>query len=272
MNFAQLPAIKEWVASWRLLAQSKAYLVMSAVLDALFFMAYGFLTAPILDKLTTHIIIIGSLAAEQLRVPAGRMRPAVIDLIFQPPVSQYTYQFLGLLVLLGLVVFVLFCLVQGTNWRFASWLTHRKLGWRQHLLQFARVNLFWFVLYAVWYCIDAVLDLRRIAIEKATGEPSAATGIAWTAVLVLLVYFAVISYPELSIRKGFLLGIRKATTMVPAAIILIAHFLAGNLVVRLIGKVNPAAMFIIGVVVLLLLIAWVRLYITLVVRRAAHGI
>ncbi len=258
----------EWVASWKLLSRNILTVFAGGFLDVLFFISLGFLTAPVFDKLTEHVIIIGSLVSAQMQAAAGRARPAIIDALFQEPVSGYTWQFFGLLLLLAAVVFVLFWLFQGTAWWLAHGIAGKRHKWRQFLVSFGKVTSVWFLLYVVWYAIDLVLDLRGLLVEKATGQPAAGAGIVMFVILSLLVYFALLSCALLSVRKSLSVGARRVLGILPAMIVVLAHFLAGNFVVRLLGQLHSAVMFVGGVVLLVALLAWTRVYIARVVPRA----
>lgn len=266
MDIARIVVVREWIASWKALAQHGLYVVASGLMDFLFLFSFGFLTRPVFDKLTEHVIIIGTLVSEQMRVPAGRVRPAVIDALFLDPARGYTLQFLGLLVVLAVVVFVLFCVFQGLAWWFATSVAGKKTHWRVFLLQFARINMFWFGLYAVWYVVDAILDLRRLVVEKALGQSALASNTVLLVVLVVLVYLAMLSYPLLGIRKAVLLGTHRAQTMLPAFILIVVQMLAGNFLVQWVAQVSKLALFILGTVLLVVLLAWSRLYLARLVR------
>lgn len=266
MSFVKLPFIAEWLTAWALLWRNKGVAIASILVDVVFFIAFGLLTRPVFDKLTEHVIIIGSLVSAQLQAPAGRVRPAVVDTLFQEPVRHYTLQFLGLLAVLAVAVFVLFWLLQGLNWWLAVSLAGGKLPWKKFALGFARVNALWFALFAAWYALDMVFDLRRLVIEKALGQPAGIANAVLSVVLVLIAYFALLSYPSLSVRKAFVSGFRRIAVVVPAFLLVIAHFLAGNLVVNLLAQVNATLMFVLGALILFALFAWARVYIARLVH------
>jgi hypothetical protein len=272
MSLTKLVAVREWVSAWKTVWQQKTFALASALLDLVFLISFGFLTAPVLGKLQQHVIIIGSLVSRQLQVPAGRARPAVIDTLFQPPASAYVWQFLGLLLVLALIMFLLYSIVQGLNWWLALGAAGHAKDWKQFLLGFARVNTLWFVLVLLWFCIDTVLDLRRLLVEKATGVAAGGAGTVASVVLLIILYFALASYPLLSARKAFRLGVRKAKVLVPAGVIIAAHFFAGNSIVRWLQGINTTLMFLVGAVLLFALLAWARVYIARVVAGEAHGV
>ncbi len=261
--------VKEWIIAWKAVWARGWYLPFSAVLDLLFLVLYGFMTSPVFDKLTEHIIVIGALVSEQMSV-ADRARPAVIDALFQEPVSKYTWQFLGLLVLLAIVVFVLYCIIQGVAWLIAGKLVNSKMHWRQYLLCFIRINLVWAGLYFLWQCIDTLLSLRNLVVEKITGQPVISTDVFMIFLLVILFYFALVSYPLLAIKKAFLVGTKKLFFIIPAMIVVVLQFFIANYVVKKLGEISPKFGFIIGVIIVLLLLGWSRAYITFVVRRTAN--
>lgn len=266
MKFAKIKAIREWMLAWKALAANGWYVLACALLDIAFFVAYGFIRAPLFENLTNHVIVVGTLLTQKMSSVADRTRPAIIDALFQPPVLRYTLQFIGLLAVLALVIFVLYCIFQGVAWYLAGKLDKSKMHWRVFLTHFARINLLWFGFYFLWQCVSMVFDLRRVAIEKATSQPAPEAGIALMVVLAVLVYFAIISYPSLSIRKAFSMGTRRLY-LLAAGFIVLLQFFVGNLVVTQIARFNPKLSFIVGVILMLVLISWSRAYATFVVRR-----
>lgn len=264
MNLAKLTVVKEWLASWKSLRKNPLYLLSSGLIDIVFFITFGLLTAPIFDKLTQHVIIIGSLVSELMRAPAGRARPAVVDALFMEPVKQFTWQFFGLLLLLAVTIFVLYCILHGFCWFMAIYLAGKKTSWKKHMIGFARVNLLWFGLFVAWFATDAIFDLRRLVVEKASGQPDMTSAVVLYVVLLAIIYLALLSYPSLSIKSAFS---RNITAAFPAIVLVIIHFLAGNLVVTWLGQLNQTLMFVAGAIILFVLMAWARLYIARSVKR-----
>jgi len=267
MNLAQLPVIKEWVLSWLLLSRNKIVVLASVLVDMLFFFLYGLMTRPIFANLTNHTIIIGSLVSQELRVAAGRARPAVVDLLLQEPTKHFTMQFLGLLLVLAVVVFVIYSVFQGINWWMAASITKKTMHWRDYLLKFAKINILWFVLFSIWYCFDAIFDLRRLVIEKSLNQPAAGASIVLNIILGVIIYFVLVSYPLLSAKKSFSKGFRNLKTIIPALILVVIHFVVGSVILQWLIKINAAVMFIVGILILFVLFAWARTYISLIVER-----
>jgi hypothetical protein len=268
MKLNKIKVIREWISAWKAIWANSWYLPASAALDLVFLTLYGFMTAPFFASLTEHVMVIGTLLSEQMREVAGRARPAIIDALFQPPVSRYTWQFFGLLVILAVAVFLIYCVFQGIAWHIAGKVSGSKAHWRQYLLGFARINLLWGALYFLWQCISTMVELRRIAIEKMTNLPAPESGIFMSVLLVVLVYFALASYPILSIKKAFSAGIHRISVLVPAMLIAGAQLYAGDFLVRRLTAVNVKLAFIVSVIVFLVLLAFTRAYVTFVVRRA----
>ena len=291
---AELPLIKEWTHSWLVLARNKGYVLASALLDIVFFFLVGmpfiydwfsaavhsfniislprpgFIPALFFEQLQNHIGIIFKLTAEQMRAAAGRARPAVLDTLFQPPVSAYTWQFLGMLVLVVLFVFLLFSIIQGLAWWMATNAAGKHSSARSYVLKFAKLNLLWFGLYFLWQCLDNLFDLRDVVIEQASGSPSFTSDIVFSIILLAIVYAALLSYPVLSARTAVKTGTRKLYVLLPAVLIMGVHLLAGNAIVKWLAPLSAPVAFVLGAVILLVLLAWARVYITLVMKRATH--
>jgi hypothetical protein len=293
---SQLPLIKEWTLSWLVLARNKGYVLASALLDIVFlflagmpfiydwFSAFvhsfniislprpGFIPALFFDQLQNHIGIIFKLTAEQMHEAAGRARPAVLDTLFQPPVSAYTWQFLGMFVLVVFFVFLLFSIIQGLAWWMATNAAGTRSNARSFVLRFAKLNLLWFALYFLWQCLDNLFDLRDVVIEKASGSPSFTGDIVFSVILVALVYFALLSYPVLSARTALKTGTRKLYVLLPAVLFMAVHVLAGNAVVKWLAPLSAPVAFVLGAVILLVLLAWTRVYVALVMKRVMHSV
>jgi hypothetical protein len=265
MNFAKNSVVRNWIESWKVLWLQKWYPLVSGIIDLFFLVAFGFFTGPVFDALSRHIIIIGSLVSGALQTPAGRARPAVMGVLFQEPARQFTMQFLGLLAVLGVVVFVLYCLFQGLNWYLAKTLIGKPGKWRTFLLRFTKINVLWFLLYAIWYVVDAVFDLRRLAIEKATGQTASGAGIALLAVIAIMIYFALVSYPLMSVRAGFVLGIRRFAVLVPAFVLIAVQFLAANRLLAWLAPISRTTVFVLGAIFLFVLFAWTRVFVLKIV-------
>lgn len=270
MKMRKTSVFNEWLFAWKLIWKKEWYVPASAVLDVLFLVLYGFMTSQLFDKLTEHVIVIGTLLTEQMRAVADRTRPAVIDALFQPPVSKYTWQFVALLVILAIVIFVLFCVFQGLAWFVAARLTGLRMHWRKYLLVFARISLLWAGLYFFWQVADTVLNLRRIAVEKITGQVISGSGVVMPVLLAILVYFAIVSYALLGIKNAFVVGTKKIMVLLPAVVIVCLQFFICNYLLTRLAEISPKLSFIITVIVLLVLLAWTRAYATFVVRWVAH--
>jgi hypothetical protein len=264
MNWTKYAPVREWIGAWKAVFSAKWYLPFSAALDLAFFVLYGFMTAPLLSLLSDHTIAIGMLLSGQMRAAEGGARPAVISVLFNPPVSKYVLQFIILLVVLALAVFLLYCMLQGLAWRIAGMLSGLKMHWRAFLLHFARINLLWFGLYCLWHCVSMALELRGIFIGAGRTPPGAVMYV----LLGLAAYFAVVSYPLLSIKKAFVSGARNALVLVPAVAVVIAQFFVGNAVIKLVGGAGRIVPLVAGAIILLVLFAWSRAYITFVARGA----
>ncbi len=266
MKLAQLPVIKEWALSWLLLSRNKTFVLASALVDIVFFYIYGLMTGPIFANLTNHTIIIGTLVSQELRVAAGRARPAVIDLLLLDPTKKFTLQFVGLLLVLAIVVFVIYSIFQGLNWWMASSITKKTMHWKEYLLKFAKINILWFVLFSIWYCLDSIFDLRRLILEKSLNQPAAGASIVLNIVLGIIIYFALVSYPLLSAKKSFSRGL-NFKLIIPAFLLVAVHFLVGNIIIKWLAQINTTLMFVLGAIIFLVLLAWTRTYISLIMEK-----
>jgi hypothetical protein len=285
---ADLPLIREWLESWKLLSRNALSVLASGLVDVVFlfliglpfifdllgFVVHNFriLSLPqpgFLPSLFFTGLVLQNLYVtlnQQIAALAGRERPAVIDLLFQQPTSAFTWKFLLLFVAMVAVVWMFFALLRGTSWWIAASIAGRKHRMRSYLKRFAGVSAAWFLVLFLWQVIDSVLDIRNIALKAATGQ-EAGGGIIMTLLLAGIVYFAAISFVTLNVRSAFIAGTKNAARVLPAFFFVIIHFLAGNLVVGKLAAVSAVLSFIIGALLLLVLLVWSRVYLTLVLGK-----
>jgi hypothetical protein len=287
---ADLPLIREWLESWKLLCRNLLAVLASGLVDVVFLFLIGlpfifdllglvvhnfrilslpqpgFLPSLFFTGLTNTLQNLYVTLNQQIAALAGRARPAIIDLLFQQPTSAFTWKFLALFVAMIIVVWLFFALLRGTSWWIAASIAGRTQKARSYLKRFAGVSSVWFGLLLLWQVADSVLDIRNIALKAATGQ-EAGGGILMIVLLAAIVYFATISYVTLHVRSAFIVGAKKVAGVLPAFVFVIIHFLAGNLVVGKLAAVSAMLSFIIGALLLLILLAWSRVYLTLVLEK-----
>ena len=67
-----------------------------------------------------------------------------------------------------------------------------------------------------------------------------------------------------------MVGVRKIAILLPPAVIVVLQFVICNYLLNKLAAINPKLSFIAGAIVLLVLLAWTRAYVTLVVKRNAR--
>src|SRR3989338_8008346 len=86
-------------------------LLACMLLDAGFFFFYGLLSTPIFEKLTQYVILVGTLISQAMN-ENGRTylnNKSVIDILFSPQIMPFFLKFILLLLLLGAIIYLLYC-------------------------------------------------------------------------------------------------------------------------------------------------------------------
>lgn len=252
---AEWKFVKAWTASFNHLIKNVQYVFVSAMLDLLFFFCLGLFATPFLQSVQNAIMNVGSRLSAPLRegVP-------VTQAMFSPGIEPHTKQLVLAILLLVLVICVVFVLFQQPVW----WLAHKivfkkKISWRTHLLGFGRISAFWIVSFALAYVLLVIAKIRGFVVQAITrqGRPEVMEWFLFV-LLALIIYFALVSCPYLSVKKGFVFGVKKARVFVPGTLLVLITFLAANFLVTLLPGMLRLAL---ATIVLLLLFAWARLYV-----------
>lgn len=228
MNFTKQKSVRAFFFALEHVKNHPGLLVLAAFIDALFFLAYGFLTGPISDKIIEQSVMITNELSKQW---AAGLKTGLLKLLILDPAKQYTGKLLIYLGILFVVGYLIYCIFQAITWNLALRSSGHKTRYLTYLRGFMRVNLIWFAAYIFYRLLDIVVDLRFVFVQKF--EPSAINilgGIADTLFFVLLL-FAIASYAKLNGKT--LLYARKSDTLgfvlISLIIILNAQFFTNQL-------------------------------------------
>jgi len=256
----------EAIKSLKLMKQNSPLIIFSSILDVIFLIVYGFLTAPLFFSIVENITSVGT-KLSQLAPEFSRtftVNPGIINLLFtHPSLKPHTNTLIASYLILVLVIFVLYNLFQGINWRLARQITGDNTEWGSYLGRFAKINVFWIFLFVIYHILDVIASLQQTIAEGVVNtRPTNTLGIISIIFLVTIIYFAFISYNSLSIKKSFKEGIKKAKNFVPMYLVIAAVFVIIQYLLVLVQKLGTATTFIVGVALLLPALSWTRIYIT----------
>lgn len=204
------------IQSWRWL------LLVSMVLDGAFLLLTGIFVQPILDRLVAFGIVIGSLIAKR------GFSKSVLSQLFLPSVEPYFGKVVLLYLLLVIVSYFLYVVVEGSAWllckkiakgvrsnsdascktdelsqsfRYFSVSSIRE--WRRFILQFAQLNIWLFVWLAVYGVLDLLISLRSKVVELAVHtQVTDPLGIVLLILLFASLVIAALSYTTMNVLQG----------------------------------------------------------------------
>ena len=163
--------VKELISSLFLLKKNAFWLVMAALIDALFFIAWGFFTSPIKEKIVEHSVLI----ANQLSTIMAGRGTGILAHMFSPELRPMTGKLILLILLLFGVMYIIYNVFQGTSWWMATKIAGKNYTYRHYMLGFAKINLVWLAGYTLYKLLDVVISLRHLIIEKISpGAPNIA--------------------------------------------------------------------------------------------------
>jgi hypothetical protein len=254
--------VKELINSLILIKQQPFWLVMAALADAVFFIAWGFFTSPVRNKIVEHAVLI----ANQLStIMAGQELPSgILEHMLSPALRPMTAKLTIIILTLFVTIYVLYTAFHGTSWWMAAQIAKKDHSYRKYLLGFAKINLLWLLLYTIYKFLDVIVSVRHVVIEKILpGTPNIGAGILFAALLFLGIT-AVFSYPLLKAKTLFKIPINISA---PLIVISASLFLATQFILNLIGKLNVDAALAAGLLLLFPVMTLIRVYITRVITN-----
>jgi len=247
--------------------KNKKLFLLSVFFDILFFFVYGFAIAPIYLKLMENVNVIGAHAGEAVKT-ATRESQSMLSALSSETIAPYFNNIIWLLLILAAIVYLIYCIFQALNWKIALQLTGKKTRYLDYLKKFLFLNIFWFVLFALYYALGFIVDIRKILISTLMQtEPSSALNVVLTFYLIFIAYFAVISYVQLSLGKSIKTGKSKLKQLLPSILLIAAFLLALDIVIKLLASLNPILAVIMGLIILLPAMTIARIYISLIIQK-----
>jgi hypothetical protein len=249
-------------------------LVLAGVIDVLFFIMYGFLTAPLFRKLIEYVIIIGTEISQNAASIARGENPTLGSMIAgSPEMTQYFRNMMLVYLLLAIVIYIIYVFFHGTAWKISSDIAGRKIRFYEYLKEFAVVNIFWIILLVVYHLLSLYSDLSDAAARSMQAEPG---NVFWIIIAVLYVttfYFAAISYALIGkvkkgkVKKAFAIGTKNAKQVLPAYLLVLLVFFVLRFVLNEIAEFDFWIMLIIGLFTMIPAFTWARVYFTMVVEK-----
>jgi len=246
---------------------NKGLFLLSCVLDIILFLIYGFATAPIYNKLLAHINLIGSNAGTAVQ-EATRYSQGFFSILAHESIKPYLYKIALLLLLLAATVYLIYCILQAINWKIALQMTGKKIRYLDYFKKFLIINIIWFILYIIYYLLVLAVDLRKILITTiAQAQPSSVLNIILTFYLIIIAYFAAISYIQLSVKKSWQTGTKKIKQLFPSVLLIAAYLMLINIITGQLIYFNPIIGMITGTILLIPAFTIGRIYISLLINK-----
>lgn len=247
------------------LKNNKELVIFSSLIDAVFFIALGFLTSPFFLRIVTELNFIGT-TIQQTAPELTRTftdNSGLFNLLFTDPVlSSHTKTLLIMYLTVAVIIYVLYIGAQGLNWNIARTIAGKKEELGHYIKSFALVNVTWLIVFGIIHFLDVIASLQATATAgTVVTNPVNALGIFAKIILVLAAYFALVSYNEKSVKIS--IGISKWKQYVPTFLIVGVVFFTINELLKVTPKLGDATNILIGIIILLPALAWARIYYSL---------
>jgi hypothetical protein len=249
--------------SFGLIWDSFGYFLTCMGLDVIFFLALGFFTAPVSVKMNDLLLNITVIFSKGL-AEVDRT-DTVLDVLFSANTVMYWKEIIIWVLLFILITYIIYIIFQSITWNLSLRIINKKIKYLKYLKSFALLNLFWFLIFIIYNLIDLIGDLRfALADVKTTNF----IGIFANVFLLIFIYFAIISYTKLNLRKSFKLGWKKHKSLLSTYVLILIYFFLLNLILSKLFLVNYTLAVVVGLVLFIPAITWARVLLALSIERA----
>jgi hypothetical protein len=144
--------------TWHKIKERPSLTVFASVTDALFFIALGLFTSPVSVIMVEQF----SKIAQEFSKGIAQEQPELFSVLANSNIT--TALFVNILIYFA-IIFATYVVIQGTSW----WIAKKYFDSPKYLktiLVFAKINLFWFVLFIIYKLTDFMLNLRYRLLES----------------------------------------------------------------------------------------------------------
>lgn len=247
-------------------------ILLAPLLDLLFFIAMGFATAPIFERILVYAqAYFGSLAAQG---------PALVDASLRGSMFGFNPLLLRLLLLYGVLLitaYAIYVLLQGLIWGWCIRAAQPQFDIFPYLRRFAAANILWVPLYGIIHLLDLLYLFQSAAAERAGVAASKFLPAVGIVLAVLLAYFAFTDYiliaeKEIARRwQRLRQSIKLFPPLFPLLLFLGLLFLAGNALLNWAFAMHKFAGMALGLLLVLPLFSYFRLAWYTGVSAAKHS-
>ena len=245
--------------SFFLLFRCPRFLALSALSDVLFLLLYGFVTAPLVQKIIQNLI-------------------GFVQCMTKATKTQNPWTFLFWIVLYVVAVYLIFVLFQGVAWWSATRMAVKKrTALVPYLFRFSKATLPWYLLFVAVHAVSYFTTLAALAAQQ---TKNLAQPFFFRALFILIAAVAFFSYavlPKLkagaAVRKSLHLFIRLHKTL-PLFVVAGVVFYVLNLALTVVSALAPRQIlavnvlyFILAALVIFPFLCWVRVYLILGIQK-----
>lgn len=263
----------QFLKSFSILRKNPKYILFSVVFDLLFFVISGAVYLVIFNLITDH--------ANKLLQIASNNKDAINQLIaegknlfqasmLQPGFSSSLKSIIFLFVILMALIYLAYCSFQSLNWRIARNITGSKFRVSEFMKFFFKINILWFALLYLGMFFE-----RMIGILILLGGKKQDTGVIALIIAVIITYFAFISYAlpgkKGAIKQAFALGFKKFLIFIPMYLVVAIICIIINYLLFFAPQINYTLRWVLEFLLLLLALAWARVFICLVVNKVKNA-
>jgi|GEM_PF-4872334 len=259
--------LKETASGFKKIITGLNYTALCAVLFALSFVLYFFPVRPFFwSKILDSIYSIAQFISQDSSLLVGISN----NPIFQPHIAQI----IKYSVLLALTVYLLYAILHGLAWFYASRkILHHRISFWGYFGKFALFSLFYFALMTA-----AIVFSLNYSFSTLFSHETANT-IVLVVVLLVIIYFMLISYGLLlrhsigqTFRRTFLLGVKKAHYALAMFVPLIILFALLDIILNFAAKLPTKLYLSAGLVLLCLCLVYTAVYISGAVEKVEEKI
>lgn len=235
----------------KLILRNKLMFITAIVVDITFFIAYGFYTGPVSAKLISYAALI----TKELSIIMAEQPTGLLKHLWTPEIRPLTVNLTLLIIIFFAITYLIYNIFQGTNWWVITEIAGKKNKYHKYLIGFAKINLIWLAGYIIYKIVDFITAVKYTLMQKIIEDTPNTGAKIILAAAILLGITAFFSYPILKAGTLFRTPLK---TSLPIIITAGVFYIAIQILLPQINKINTQATMIIGTALLFIAINFIK--------------
>ncbi len=254
---------KIFVDSFSQVVKNWKWWILCGFIDLIFLFLVPFTRSSFIQKGESYLYAVtGSISKFSIQYSSSE-NVGYLSLLMESGAYKWFLWFLIVLLVWLAVLYFIFTFFNSLNWFILNKkIFKKKIMLSEYSIKFFKVNIVWFIIYGIFNAISYLFSFGLTVSSDSEGVVK--VPFVFSIIFAIGIYFAFISYALLihkekhPIKQSFILGYKKARTLLPILLIVVVGYFLLDYLLKGLFLLHPLFMLLSGLLLLPLVVTFMR--------------